>query len=127
MAKMYYSEEETSQVLGVDNDGLMELVNAAKLQMYQDGAKHVYKASDVNALAQEMGVAAIGSEDDEAAIKQDYQQAFEKVDVIVGHSSPSTAFKIGEKIDDPISMYMNDVYTATVNLAGIPVGGVVGH
>jgi hypothetical protein len=53
MGKMYYSEEEVCQVLGVDMDGLMELVNSAKLQMYQDGAKHVYKAIDVDAMAPE--------------------------------------------------------------------------
>lgn len=53
-------------------------------------------------------------------IIKDYQTAFEKVDVIVGHVSPSTAFKLGEKIDEPINMYMNDVYTVTVSLAGLP-------
>ncbi len=53
MAKMYLSEEETCQALGVDIDGLMELVNSRRLQMYQDGAKHVYKAGDVEKLAQE--------------------------------------------------------------------------
>ncbi len=58
MAKMYYSEEETGQALGVELDGLMELVNSAKLQMYQDGPKHVYKAGDVDALVQEMGAEA---------------------------------------------------------------------
>jgi hypothetical protein len=55
MGKMYYSEEETKEILGVDQDGLMELVNSAQLQMYQDGPKHVYKATDVDALAQGMG------------------------------------------------------------------------
>lgn len=53
MAKMYLSEEETCQALGVDMNGLLDLVNSRRLQMYQDGARHVYKASDVEALAQE--------------------------------------------------------------------------
>src|SRR5439155_27053096 len=47
-------------------------------------------------------------------------QAFEKVDVIVGPTTPTTAFPIGEKIDDPLAMYLNDVYTVPANLAGIP-------
>ncbi|MBN1554763.1 MAG: helix-turn-helix domain-containing protein [Phycisphaerae bacterium] len=54
MAKMYLTEEETCRALGVDMDGLMELVNSRRLQMYQDGAKHVYKASDVEELAGEV-------------------------------------------------------------------------
>ncbi len=53
-------------------------------------------------------------------IKQDYQQAFEKVDVIISPPSPTTAFKIGEKADDPVSMYLTDIYTVTVNIAGLP-------
>jgi aspartyl-tRNA(Asn)/glutamyl-tRNA(Gln) amidotransferase subunit A len=53
-------------------------------------------------------------------VARDYQQAFEKVDVIVGPTTPTTAFPIGEKIDDPLAMYLNDVYTVPANLAGIP-------
>jgi len=53
-------------------------------------------------------------------IRQDFAHAFEKVDVIMGPTSPSTAFKIGERMDDPISMYLSDIYTIAVNLAGLP-------
>ncbi|MBI5304411.1 MAG: Asp-tRNA(Asn)/Glu-tRNA(Gln) amidotransferase subunit GatA [Chloroflexi bacterium] len=53
-------------------------------------------------------------------IKQDFDQAFEKVDVIVGPTSPTTAFKIGEKVDDPLQMYLADVFTLSQALAGIP-------
>jgi aspartyl-tRNA(Asn)/glutamyl-tRNA(Gln) amidotransferase subunit A len=53
-------------------------------------------------------------------VAQDYRQAFEKVDVIVGPTTPTAAFPIGEKIDDPLAMYLNDVYTVPANLAGIP-------
>jgi aspartyl-tRNA(Asn)/glutamyl-tRNA(Gln) amidotransferase subunit A len=42
------------------------------------------------------------------------------VDVIVGPTAPTTAFKIGEKVDDPLTMYMNDILTIPVNLAGLP-------
>lgn len=53
-------------------------------------------------------------------IANEFLNAFEKVDVIMGPTSPFTAFKIGEKINDPISMYLSDIYTIAVNLAGLP-------
>jgi len=53
-------------------------------------------------------------------ISEDFKQAFEQVDVIMGPTSPSVAFKLGEKKDDPITMYLSDIYTIAVNLAGLP-------
>ena len=53
-------------------------------------------------------------------IKRDFDQSFKNVDAILTPSAPSSAFQIGEKKDDPISMYLNDVFTVPVNLAGIP-------
>jgi len=53
-------------------------------------------------------------------IKRDYDKAFEKVDALLSPVSPTPAFKIGEKISDPLSMYLSDIYTVTANLAGIP-------
>ncbi|MEW5721147.1 MAG: Asp-tRNA(Asn)/Glu-tRNA(Gln) amidotransferase subunit GatA, partial [Chloroflexota bacterium] len=53
-------------------------------------------------------------------IKQDFDRAFESVDVIVGPTSPSVAFKIGERVDDPLQMYLADVFTLSQALAGIP-------
>ncbi|MBN1378904.1 MAG: Asp-tRNA(Asn)/Glu-tRNA(Gln) amidotransferase subunit GatA [Gammaproteobacteria bacterium] len=53
-------------------------------------------------------------------ISDDFKQAFTKVDVIMGPASPTTAFKIGEKSDDPVAMYLSDIYTIAVNLAGLP-------
>jgi aspartyl-tRNA(Asn)/glutamyl-tRNA(Gln) amidotransferase subunit A len=53
-------------------------------------------------------------------IRDDFLTAFETVDVIAGPTSPSTAFAIGEKTDDPITMYLSDIYTIAVNLAGLP-------
>ncbi|MEK7515121.1 MAG: Asp-tRNA(Asn)/Glu-tRNA(Gln) amidotransferase subunit GatA [Patescibacteria group bacterium] len=55
-----------------------------------------------------------------ALIAQDYARAFEKVDVIVGPTTPTTAFHIGEKSDDPLAMYLSDIYTVPANLAGLP-------
>jgi aspartyl-tRNA(Asn)/glutamyl-tRNA(Gln) amidotransferase subunit A len=53
-------------------------------------------------------------------IKQDFDQVFEKFDVIIGPTAPTTAFKIGEQIHDPLTMYLNDICTIPVNLAGLP-------
>jgi len=53
-------------------------------------------------------------------IKQDFERAFEEVDVLVCPTSPTTAFKAGEKTDDPLSMYLSDLMTIPVNLAGLP-------
>ncbi len=53
-------------------------------------------------------------------IKQDFDRAFEEVDAIVTPTSPTTAFKFGEKTQDPLSMYLADIYTVSVNLAGVP-------
>ena len=53
-------------------------------------------------------------------IKNDFDEAYKKVDVILTPSTPSAAFKIGEKTNDPVSMYLNDIFTVPVNLAGLP-------
>ncbi len=53
-------------------------------------------------------------------IKEDFAKAFEEVDVLVSPTTPSTAFKAGEKVADPLSMYLNDLMTIPVNLAGLP-------
>jgi len=53
-------------------------------------------------------------------IRQDFDRAFEEVDLIAGPIAPTPAYKIGEKIDDPLSMYLFDLYTVSTNLAGIP-------
>ena len=53
-------------------------------------------------------------------IAQDFTEAFKQCDVIMGPTSPSTAFKIGEKAGDPVQMYLSDIYTIAVNLAGLP-------
>jgi aspartyl-tRNA(Asn)/glutamyl-tRNA(Gln) amidotransferase subunit A len=60
-------------------------------------------------------------------ISRDFAAAFEQVDVLVSPTSPTTAFRIGEKVDDPIAMYLNDIATIPVNLAGncamsLPIG-----
>ncbi|MDP1708558.1 MAG: Asp-tRNA(Asn)/Glu-tRNA(Gln) amidotransferase subunit GatA [Gammaproteobacteria bacterium] len=53
-------------------------------------------------------------------ISDDFTQAFSKVDVIMGPTAPTAAFNLGEKTDDPVTMYLSDIYTIAVNLAGLP-------
>ena len=53
-------------------------------------------------------------------IAQDYENAWKEVDLIITPTTPTTAFKIGEKMDNPLAMYLSDIYTISVNLAGVP-------
>jgi aspartyl-tRNA(Asn)/glutamyl-tRNA(Gln) amidotransferase subunit A len=53
-------------------------------------------------------------------IKEECQKAFQKFDCLVGPTAPTAAFKIGEKIEDPLTMYLSDIYTVPINLAGLP-------
>src|SRR6266851_2147114 len=53
-------------------------------------------------------------------LTRDFEEAFRKVDAIVAPTCPTAAFKLGEKVDDPLAMYLADIYTVTANLAGIP-------
>jgi aspartyl-tRNA(Asn)/glutamyl-tRNA(Gln) amidotransferase subunit A len=53
-------------------------------------------------------------------LTRDFEDAFQKVDVIAAPTAPTPAFKLGEKVDDPLAMYLADIYTVTANLAGIP-------
>jgi aspartyl-tRNA(Asn)/glutamyl-tRNA(Gln) amidotransferase subunit A len=53
-------------------------------------------------------------------IKEDYKKAFEQVDIIATPTAPGPAFKIGEKINDPLAMYLEDIFTVPINLAGVP-------
>ncbi|MGH7270321.1 MAG: amidase family protein, partial [Polyangiaceae bacterium] len=57
-------------------------------------------------------------------IRRDFERAFESVDVICSPASPTPAFRLGEKIDDPLAMYLNDIYTLPASLAGIPAMSV---
>ena len=61
-------------------------------------------------------------------IKNDFDEAYKKVDAILTPSTPSSAFKIGEKLNDPVSMYLNDIFTVPINLAGLPAISIpAGH
>ncbi len=61
-------------------------------------------------------------------IKNDFDEVYKKVDAILTPSTPSSAFSIGEKTDDPVSMYLNDIFTVPINLAGLPAISIpAGH
>ena len=61
-------------------------------------------------------------------IKNDFDDAYKNVDAILTPSTPSSAFKIGEKLNDPVSMYLNDIFTVPINLAGLPAISIpAGH
>jgi len=53
-------------------------------------------------------------------LARDFEQAFEKVDAIITPTSPTAAFKLGEKVDDPLAMYLADIFTVVADLVGIP-------
>src|SRR5690606_13333761 len=53
-------------------------------------------------------------------VQRDFAAAFEQADVLVSPTAPTTAFRLGEKLDDPMAMYLNDVATIPANLAGVP-------
>ena len=53
-------------------------------------------------------------------IADDFSRAFEQCDIIAGPTAPETAFRFGDKTDDPVAMYLNDIFTISINLAGLP-------
>jgi aspartyl-tRNA(Asn)/glutamyl-tRNA(Gln) amidotransferase subunit A len=53
-------------------------------------------------------------------VKKDFDKAFEKVDCLIAPTSPCLPFKIGEKMDDPLQMYLVDIYTVSLNMTGLP-------
>jgi aspartyl-tRNA(Asn)/glutamyl-tRNA(Gln) amidotransferase subunit A len=55
-----------------------------------------------------------------ALIRKDFESVFERVDAIISPTTPTTAFRFGEKTNDPLSMYLEDIYTVPANLAGVP-------
>ena len=55
-----------------------------------------------------------------ALLIEEFKDAFRQVDILLGPTTPTTAFKLGEKINDPVSMYLSDIYTIAINLAGLP-------
>jgi aspartyl-tRNA(Asn)/glutamyl-tRNA(Gln) amidotransferase subunit A len=53
-------------------------------------------------------------------IRRDFEQAFQQCDALLTPTTPTTAFKLGEKVSDPLTMYLSDIFTVSMNLAGVP-------
>jgi len=103
-----------------ENKGLIEIYKASRSEGFGDEVKrrimlgtYVLSAGYYDAYYRKaMQVRTL--------IRRDFEKAFEKVDAIVTPTSPTTAFKLGEKTDDPLQMYLSDIFTVPVNLAGLP-------
>jgi aspartyl-tRNA(Asn)/glutamyl-tRNA(Gln) amidotransferase subunit A len=105
--------------LRADSDGLDEMYHATRGQGFGPEVKRRIMLGAYALSAGYYDAYYLKAQKVRTLIKGDFDAAFEQVDVIVGPVSPSTAFRIGEKIDDPLQMYLSDVFTLSMNLAGI--------
>lgn len=103
---------------GVKN--LMELYKETRAQGFGDEVKRRIMLGTYSLSAGTYDAYYKKAQQVRTLIKQDYDKVFEDYDVIVGPTTPSPAFKIGENIDDPLTMYANDILTIPINLAGVP-------
>jgi aspartyl-tRNA(Asn)/glutamyl-tRNA(Gln) amidotransferase subunit A len=105
--------------LRVDGDGLIETYKATRGQGFGPEVKRRIMLGTYALSAGYYDAYYLKAQKARTLIKADFDAAFEQVDVIVAPTSPTTAFRIGEKVDDPLQMYLSDVFTLSVNLAGI--------
>ena len=103
---------------GVKN--LMELYKETRAQGFGDEVKRRIMLGTYSLSAGTYDAYYKKAQQARTLIKQDYDKIFEQYDVIVGPTAPTAAFKIGEKVDDPMTMYANDILTIPINLAGVP-------
>ena len=103
---------------GVKN--LMELYKETRAQGFGDEVKRRIMLGTYSLSAGTYDAYYKKAQQARTLIKQDYDKIFEQYDVIVGPTAPTAAFKIGENVDDPMTMYANDILTIPINLAGVP-------
>lgn len=103
---------------GVKN--LMELYKETRAQGFGDEVKRRIMLGTYSLSAGTYDAYYKKAQQVRTLIKQDYDQIFENYDVIIGPTAPTAAFKLGENIDDPLTMYANDILTIPINLAGVP-------
>lgn len=103
---------------GVKN--LMELYKETRAQGFGDEVKRRIMLGTYSLSAGTYDAYYKKAQQVRTLIKQDYDKIFEDYDVIIGPTSPTPAFKVGENIDDPMTMYLNDILTIPINLAGVP-------
>jgi len=105
--------------LRVDDGGLIETYRATRGQGFGSEVKRRIMLGTYALSAGYYDAYYLKAQKVRTLIKGDFDVAFEQVDVIVAPTSPTTAFRIGEKVDDPLQMYLSDVFTLSMNLAGI--------
>ncbi|MDN4494885.1 Asp-tRNA(Asn)/Glu-tRNA(Gln) amidotransferase subunit GatA [Ureibacillus aquaedulcis] len=103
---------------GVKN--LMELYKETRSQGFGDEVKRRIMLGTYSLSAGTYDAYYKKAQQTRTLIKQDYDKVFENYDVIVGPTAPTAAFKVGQNIDDPMTMYANDILTIPINLAGVP-------
>ncbi|MEO4055603.1 Asp-tRNA(Asn)/Glu-tRNA(Gln) amidotransferase subunit GatA [Solibacillus sp. CAU 1738] len=103
---------------GVKN--LMELYKETRAQGFGDEVKRRIMLGTYSLSAGTYDAYYKKAQQARTLIKQDYDKVFENYDVIIGPTAPTPAFKIGENVDDPMTMYANDILTIPINLAGVP-------
>ena len=103
---------------GVKN--LMELYKESRSQGFGDEVKRRIMLGTYSLSAGTYDAYYKKAQQVRTLIKQDYDKVFENYDVIIGPTAPTAAFKIGENINDPLTMYANDILTIPINLAGVP-------
>jgi aspartyl-tRNA(Asn)/glutamyl-tRNA(Gln) amidotransferase subunit A len=105
--------------LRVDDGGLIETYKATRGQGFGSEVKRRIMLGTYVLSAGYYDAYYLKAQKVRTLIKADFDAAFERVNVIVAPTSPTTAFRIGEKVDDPLQMYLSDVFTLSMNLAGI--------
>jgi aspartyl-tRNA(Asn)/glutamyl-tRNA(Gln) amidotransferase subunit A len=105
--------------LRVDDGGLIDMYKATRGQGFGSEVKRRIMLGTYALSAGYYDAYYLKAQKVRTLIKADFDAAFERVDVIVAPTSPTTAFRIGEKVDDPLQMYLSDVFTLSMNLAGI--------
>lgn len=99
---------------------LLELYKLTRAQGFGDEVKRRIMLGTYSLSAGSYDAYYLKAQKVRTLIKQDFEKVFENYDVIVGPTTPTPAFKVGEKVDDPLTMYANDILTIPVNLAGVP-------
>lgn len=99
---------------------LLELYKMTRAQGFGDEVKRRIMLGTYSLSAGSYDAYYLKAQKVRTLIKQDFEKVFEEYDVIVGPTTPTPAFKIGEIVDDPLTMYANDILTIPVNLAGVP-------
>ncbi|XKH51779.1 Asp-tRNA(Asn)/Glu-tRNA(Gln) amidotransferase subunit GatA [Chryseomicrobium palamuruense] len=99
---------------------LLELYKMTRAQGFGDEVKRRIMLGTYSLSAGSYDAYYLKAQKVRTLIKQDFENVFENYDVIVGPTTPTPAFKVGEQVDDPLTMYANDILTIPVNLAGVP-------